>query len=218
FDSVSSWLPPALQSGAGHTLFLLTLVGLGVLLIHLIGRRYVVRGLHALMRRSPLAWDDLLVEFKVVQRAFAIVPLLVLRGGLELVPGLSAGMETFLERLVAACMILVVARTVAAFLSVLHELYVRKPRQTPARPIKGYVQLAKVIVYVVAGIFIVARLADQSPWYFVSGLGAMMAVVTLVFRDTLLSLVAGVQLTNNDLIRVGDWIEMPQFQADGDVI
>ena len=217
-DSISSWLPPALQSGAGYTLFLLTLVGLGVLLVHLIGRRFVVRGLHALMRRSTVAWDDLLVEFKVVQRAFAIVPLLVLRGGLELVPGLSAGMETFLERLVAACMILVVARTVAAFLSVLHELYVRMPRQTPARPIKGYVQLAKVIVYVVAGIFIVARLADQSPWYFVSGLGAMMAVVTLVFRDTLLSLVAGVQLTNNDLIRVGDWIEMPQFQADGDVI
>src|SRR5690606_15985881 len=87
-----------------------------------------------------------------------------------------------------------------------------------SRPIKSYVQLAKVFVYAVAGIFVVARLADQSPWFFVSGLGAMMAIILLIFRDTLLSLVASVQLTNNDLIRVGDWIEMPQFGADGDVV
>src|SRR5690606_4962245 len=134
------------------------------------------------------------------------------------VPGLSPGLLGFLERLIAASIILAVARTAAGLLSVLHGVYAQVPRRGVARPIKGYVQLAKVIVYVVAGIFIVARLADQSPWYFVSGLGAMMAVITLVFRDTLLSLVAGVQLTNNDLVRVGDWIEMPQFQADGDVI
>jgi miniconductance mechanosensitive channel len=64
----------------------------------------------------------------------------------------------------------------------------------------------------------VAELAGQTPWFFVSGLGAMMAIILLIFRDTLLSLVASVQLTNNDLIRVGDWIEMPQFGADGDVV
>jgi miniconductance mechanosensitive channel len=80
------------------------------------------------------------------------------------------------------------------------------------------VQLAKVFLYLVAFVFVVARLADQSPWFFVSGLGAMMAIILLIFRDTLLSLVASVQLTNNDLIRVGDWIEMPQFGADGDVV
>jgi miniconductance mechanosensitive channel len=80
------------------------------------------------------------------------------------------------------------------------------------------VQLVKVLLFIIAGIFIVARLADQTPWFFVSGLGAMMAIVLLLFRDTLLSLVASIQLTNNDLIRVGDWIEMPQFGADGDVI
>src|SRR5690606_9449807 len=81
-----------------------------------------------------------------------------------------------------------------------------------------YVQLATIFIYIVAAIFMVAELADQSPWFFVSGLGAMMAIILLIFRDTLLSLVASIQLTNNDLIRVGDWIEMPQFNADGDVI
>src|SRR5690606_23735688 len=87
-----------------------------------------------------------------------------------------------------------------------------------SRPIKSYVQLANVVVYAVAGIFIVARLVDQSPWFLMSGLGAMMAIILLIFRDTILSLVASVQLTNNDLVRVGDWIEMPQFNADGDVV
>lgn len=212
-----AWLPEILRTGLGETLLMLSIVVAAALLINMLGRRYLLRLVHGILERSPMAWDDLLVEHKVIRRAFALVPLLVLQAGIELVPGLSAELSGFFLRLIDASMILVVARTVGAFLSVLHDLYVRMPRAT-TRPIKSYVQLVKVFVYVVAGIFIVARLADQSPWFFVSGLGAMMAVITLVFRDTLLSLVAGVQLTNNDLIRVGDWIEMPQFGADGDVL
>jgi miniconductance mechanosensitive channel len=112
---------------------------------------------------------------------------------------------------------LVGALIIDAFLSAAHALYLRSAAAA-TRPVKSYVQLAKVFIYVVAGIFIIARLADQTPWFFVSGLGAMMAILLLIFRDTLLSLVASIQLTNNDLIRVGDWIEMPQFGADGDVV
>src|SRR5690606_4495551 len=107
--------------------------------------------------------------------------------------------------------------TASALLSALHQLYLRLP-VAAVRPIKSYIQLANIFVYAIAGIFIIARLADQSPWYFVSGLGAMMAIILLIFRDTLLSLVASIQLPNNDLIRPGDWIEMPQFGADGDVV
>jgi miniconductance mechanosensitive channel len=86
------------------------------------------------------------------------------------------------------------------------------------RPIKGYLQVLQVVTYGVAGILVISQLMDKSPLFFLSGLGAMTAVLLLIFRDTLLSLVAGIQLTSNDLIRVGDWIEMPNFNADGDVI
>jgi len=86
------------------------------------------------------------------------------------------------------------------------------------RPIKGYLQVVAIVVWVFAVILIVATLMRQSPLYFLSGLGAMTAILLLVFRDTLLSLVAGIQITANDLIRVGDWIEMKQFGVDGDVI
>src|SRR5690606_184510 len=104
-----------------------------------------------------------------------------------------------------------------AALSAGHALYQRLPL-ADRRPIKSYVQLAKIFLYAVAIIFIVSRLAGRTPWYFVSGLGAMMAVFLLVFRDTLLSLVARVQLTNNYLVRVGDWLVMPQLDGDSDVV
>ncbi len=216
-ETIQSWMPEILQSGLGETLLWMTIVIAAALIVYWIGRHYVLRVVHAIMQRSPMKWDDLVVEHNVLRRALVLVPLLMLRAGLLLVPNLAPELTLLAARVIEASMILVVARTVAALLSVGHSMYDRLPRAS-RRPIKSYVQLVKVFVYVVAGIFIVARLADQSPWFFVSGLGAMMAVVTLVFRDTLLSLVAGVQLTNNDLIRVGDWIEMPNFGADGDVI
>src|SRR5690606_9363506 len=100
---------------------------------------------------------------------------------------------SFFERLIGSMFILTIALTVGAILTAGHAFYLRLP-VSALRPIKSYIQLAKVFVYTVAGIFIVARLAGQSPWFFVSGLGAMMAVIMLVFRDTLLSLVASIQL------------------------
>lgn len=87
-----------------------------------------------------------------------------------------------------------------------------------SRPIKGYIQIAQIVVYAFGAVLGVAVLMEQSPWYILSGMGAMTAILLLVFRDTLLSLVAGIQLTSNDLIRLGDWVEMPQFDADGDVV
>src|SRR5690606_26425147 len=86
------------------------------------------------------------------------------------------------------------------------------------RPIKGYLQVVKIAVYSVAAILVIAALIDRSPVLLFSGLGAMAAVLMLVFKDAILSLVASVQLTSNDMIRLGDWIEMPDFGADGDVI
>lgn len=185
--------------------------------VAVVGRRLLLRMVGALIRRSPVSWDDLLVEHRVPHRLSLVLPILVARAGLPVVPGVPAGVEGWLARLLAALMVLVTAMSLAAFLSAAQALYERSPAAS-TRPIKSYAQLARVFVYLVAAIFIVARLADQSPWYFVSGLGAMMAIILLIFRDTLLSLVASVQLTNNDLVRVGDWIEMPQFGADGDVV
>ncbi|HEX5829707.1 MAG TPA: mechanosensitive ion channel domain-containing protein [Gemmatimonadaceae bacterium] len=203
-------------------LWVQTLVGLGllalaVLALHFVARRYVLVIVRQLVERSPMQWDEMLFHHRVPHRLSMVIPFLGLRLGIALVPGLPPAVATLMLRMASAGLVLIAALTIDAFLTAAHALYVRSPAAA-LRPLKSYVQLAKVFVYLVAAVFIVARLADQSPWYFVSGLGAMMAIILLIFRDTLLSLVASVQLTNNDLIRVGDWIEMPQFGADGDVV
>src|SRR5690606_23805846 len=93
----------------------------------------------------------------------------------------------------------------------------RRP-EAASRPIKGYVQVLKIALFAVGAILVLATLIERSPLLLFSGLGAMAAILMLVFKDTILSLVASVQLTSNDMLRVGDWIEMPQLNADGDVI
>lgn len=199
-----------------RTAVALIVLAAAVLLLHFIIRRVVIAGVHRIMRRTQAQWDQAFYNARVPHRAAFIVSLLVFRMGLTLIEGLPAGLVNFLQRLTAASIILVGALTADALLTALHSLYLRLPIAA-TRPIKSYIQLAKIAIYAVAVIFMIARLAGQSPWMFVSGLGAMMAIIMLIFRDTLLSLVASVQLTNNDLVRVGDWIEMPQFNADGDV-
>jgi len=214
---ISDTLPAFLQPLWAQALLGATLLVSITLLLHVVARRYILAAVHAVVVRTKVDWDRLIFEHRVPHRASLVIPLLVLRGGITLVPGVPPQLLILMQRLVASSLILVVAMTLAAALSAGHALYLRSALAA-TRPIKSYVQLIKVFVYLIAGVFIIARLADQTPWFFVSGLGAMMAIILLIFRDTLLSLVASVQLTNNDLIRVGDWIEMPQFGADGDVV
>jgi miniconductance mechanosensitive channel len=105
----------------------------------------------------------------------------------------------------------------SAVLNLVNDVYQRRP-DAHSRPIKGYLQVIKILLYGAALVLVTAVVLGRSPLLLLSGFGALAAVLMLVFKDTILSLVASVQLTSNDMIRVGDWIEMPQLSADGDVI
>jgi miniconductance mechanosensitive channel len=212
-----AWLPAALQTPLVESFIGLTLLFSLVAVLHFVARHWVLKAVRVLVHRSPVQWDQVLFEHRVPHRLSLVIPVIALQVGLGYVPGVSDALAAFLLRFASAAMVLVAALTIDAFLSATHTLYTRTP-MAATRPVKSYVQLAKVFMYVLAGVFVIAAVLDRSPWFFVSGMGAMMAILLLVFRDTLLSLVASVQLTNNDLVRVGDWIEMPQFGADGDVI
>jgi miniconductance mechanosensitive channel len=142
---------------------------------------------------------------------------LVLSVGIKAVPDMPAVLVTIVENVCSAFIVLTVALALGGALNLANNLYQRRP-DAHLRPIKGYVQVVKILIYAVAAILVVASLIDRSPLILFSGLGAMAAVLMLIFQDTLLSLVASVQLSSNDMVRVGDWIEMPQLNADGDVI
>jgi miniconductance mechanosensitive channel len=214
---VVSRLPETWQTPIAETTTGILLLGLLVVFLHVIVRSWLIKLFIRLGKRARHPWYDALIQNRVPQRALFLLPLLIFYVGVEWVSDLPEELLNFSIRLINSLMILVVVRTFDAFLSTLHTIYVSRPGEQ-RKPIKSYIQLLKVLIYIIAVILIIAQLADQSPWYFLSGIGAMTAIFMLVFRDTLLSLVASVQLTNNDVIRVGDWIQMPQFGADGDVI
>ncbi len=182
-------------------------------------------------KRTRSVWDDRLVERKVFDRVANLAPALVVFYGIALAlgvtpPEVAGGTDpaflglTFVvvRRVALAFMVLTGALAVGAFLAAVDDIYRQTYEEANERPIKGYLQVLAIFVYIAAGIVILAILADRSPVVFLSGLGALTAVLLLVFKDTILSLVASVQIMSNDMIRIGDWVEMPQAHADGDVI
>ncbi|BAK64892.1 putative MscS family transporter [Sphingobium sp. SYK-6] len=152
-----------------------------------------------------------------VARLANIVPAVIISRGIAAVPHLSEGVIVVTRNVVSAFIILTIVLALSTALTFANDLYQRRP-DAASRPIKGYIQVLKIVLFAAAAILMIAVLMEQSPLLLLSGLGAMAAVLMLVFKDTILSLVASVQLTSNDMLRVGDWIEMPQLNADGDVI
>jgi len=199
------------------TLTALAIVGGVALLIFFVVRRYVLRAIATFAKHSPTPWDDVLYQRKLFHRLTWATPLIVVHQGVRFLPRLPDELVGLLQRLALGFLAIVAARAFASLMAAINDIYSRFPR-AKERPIKGYLQVANIVAHIVGIILLVAALADKSPLVLFSGLGAMTAILMLVFRDSLLSLVAGIQITTNDLIRVGDWIEMPQFGADGDVV
>ncbi|MDY7566113.1 mechanosensitive ion channel family protein [Pseudomonas sp. RTC3] len=203
---------PVLHAGLGLVLLLVVALALGRV------ARFVILHMAKLLGRQPaMHWIVDLLHNKLFHRLAQMVPSLVIQFGLNLVPELSNASKHFLGNVALAFTILFQVLALGALLNALLDIYARTDHAR-TRSIKGYVQLAKMILYIFGAIIIVATLIDRSPLLLLSGLGAMSAVILLVYKDTLLSFVASVQLTSNDMLRVGDWIEMPQVGADGDVV
>lgn len=198
------------------------LIKLGLLLLaawvaNFVIKKVLLRGLLRLLRYTPAGKDRQIIERNIVARLANVVPALVIAFGITSVPNLAEELTIVVTNVCYAFIVITIARAISGSLTVVNMLYERQP-DAHERPIKGYIQVAKIAVYAVATILMVAVLIDKSPVILLSGLGAMAAVLLLVFQDTLLSLVASVQITSNDIIRVGDWVEMPNLNADGDVI
>jgi miniconductance mechanosensitive channel len=181
-----------------------------------IAKQLLVRLLRRLLARV-LHPNDAEQVRKIAWRLSNIVPALILQHGLATIPHASASVAGLVANLCAAFVVLMVALALSSALGLGASIYERGP-EAASRPLKGYFQLVKLLVFLGAAILMLAALMDRSPLLLLSGLGAMAAVLMLVFKDTILSLVASVQMRSNDMVRLGDWIEMPQLNADGAVI
>jgi miniconductance mechanosensitive channel len=195
----------------------LLVVVLAAIMADRITKRILLATIARIVGRTTFTWDDVLQKHRVFERLAHIAPCFAIYYGIQLVPDIGAGLTNLIRQSALASMVLVGMLSVGAFLNALHEIYAASSLAR-GRPIKGYVQIVKIIIYVLGSIVTVATLIDKSPMFFLGGIGAMTAVLLLVFRDTILSFVASLQIASNDMVRVGDWIEMPQFGADGDVV
>ena len=184
---------------------------------HLIVKKILIRSIRSAIKKTKTVWDDALVENKVFISLSHIAPAIVIYLTAPYVFEDFAGAIPYVFRLVNAYISIVLMIVIINFLNTLKH-YSKHTKLFKDNPLDSYFQLVKIAIYIIGGIIILSFLLNKSPLYFFSALGAMTVVLLLIFKDTLMGFVASIQLSANDMIQIGDWVSMPKYGADGDVI
>ncbi|WP_036691356.1 mechanosensitive ion channel family protein [Paenibacillus sp. FSL R7-269] len=180
---------------------------------NLVAKKIVLKIIIHIINNNRYTWDNFFLEKKVFHKLSHLAPAFIIYYAASIYPLY----QDIITKLALTYMIIVTITVFNALLDAIDAIY-RTYEVSKIRPIRGYIQVAKIILYIIAAIIVISNLMGQNPLILLSGLGALSAVLMLVFKDSILGLVAGVQLSSNDMVRVGDWIEMPKYNADGNVI
>lgn len=182
-------------------------------LMYLIASRIILASLKKLIKHTSTRLDDVFVDQGAFHRLAYFVPLFVIYLSADLFPEYSDAIRQVLSALLVIVLILVLN----AIIDAVNVIY-GQSKFAKVLNIKSYLQISKLIINILGGIVVIATVIDKSPIYLLSGIGALTAVLLLIFKDTILSFVASIQIHSNDLFKIGDWLEVPQFGADGDVV
>lgn len=183
------------------------------ILTYFITKKFLFQIIAKIVKKTKTDLDDIFLNDKVLRRISFIPPLIILYS----VSFFEGKTESVIDNILAAIIAFVFLLTISAFIDALVEVIQKFPRFRD-RPMKGYGQVVKIVLFIAGIIFIIGLLTGQNPWSLFAGLGALSAVLLLVFKDTILSFVASIQITSYDLVKVGDWIEMPKHGVDGDIM
>lgn len=204
---------------------------------HFLTRKIILRIVARIARKTKTDWDDILVKNKVFNGLAHLVPAFILyytanfsyppvhQPLSELAPGVLAELSkeyyftlsAILLKIAKVYFTIIIVYVGNTVLNSGMDIY-NTTEYSHHRPVKGYVQLVKILIYFMAGIMIVSVLLERDPTVLLAGLGAMAAVLLLVFKDTILGFVASIQLSANEMVKIGDWIEMRSHGADGTVM
>lgn len=200
-----------------YWLIAIAAIALVVFMADVVCRRLLLPLVKRLTRATRAAWDDILLSDTMLKDVSRLVPPILIAVLMPL--AFSHGHPTldFLLKVNLIYLIAIIAKLLCTFLSALYDLSSHQDR-LKNHPIKGIYQMLKIVVICVALIIVVSILINKNPGYILTALGASAAVLMLVFKDSIMGLVAGIQLSANDMLRPGDWITMPKYGADGDVI
>ena len=189
------------------------LIGLICIVANLISKKIVIRIISRIVTNSKVKWGQIILERQVFRKLSHMVPAIIIHSFASTFPTY----RLIIEKLAIAYIIIVGLVFIQSLLNACNDIY-QTFEISKVKPIKGYIQIFNIIIMTLGFILVISNLIGKSPLILLSGIGALSAVLMLVFKDSLLGLVAGIQLTANDMVRVGDWIEMPKYGADGDVI
>jgi len=181
---------------------------------NIITKKFISVIVSRIVKKTSFTWDDILLKNKVFHRFSHIVPALIIYYSSNVVLKGYPEWILVVKSMVYIYMIVMAMLIVSAFLKSLNEIYMSMP-SSKDRPIRGFLQIINIFNYSIGSILILSIILDKDPSYFLTGLGAIAAVLLLVFKDTLLGLVAGIQLSANDMVKLGDWVVMPSKNADG---
>ncbi len=198
-----------LARAVGYTAMIVSAV-----VAYFIAKQVVLRAVEFFVRKTAAGWDDVIVKRGVFNAVAWLAPALVAYYSAYT---FATEAQDILQRLLLAYMQVVLILVLFRFLDAASDIY-NQSKYALDIPIKGYIQIFKIVASLVGGIVIFGTVVNRSPWGLISGLGALTAVLLILFRDTLLSFVASILLNTNDMVRIGDWITFPKYDADGDVI
>lgn len=179
-------------------------------------RHIILTAVARLVKKTKATWDDIVFDRKVLTHVSHLVAPILLYILLPLAIS-NLGLLSFIQRICMIYIIAVFLKFISSLLTALFHVYSEK-EQFRDRPLKGLLQTVQVILFFIGGIIIVSILIDKSPMVLLTGLGASAAVLMLIFKDSIMGFVSGIQLSANNMLRVGDWIQMPKYGADGTVI
>ena len=218
---IENWLvQQSLDAGTAYILARVAayaLVIVASIVADFMAKRAFLTMVKRLIQRSKTNWDDAFLDRKVFSKLSHAAPALVLYLLIPLALDGYPRLTSLHMSAVLIYMILIGLLVVDSLLNAMHDIYVTYEISREI-PIKSFVQVLKLVLYFISGIFVISIILNRTPLYFLSGLGALTAVLMLVFRDAILGFVAGIQLTANRMVSQGDWLEMPRYGADGDVL
>ncbi|MEJ2691033.1 MAG: mechanosensitive ion channel [Deltaproteobacteria bacterium] len=220
-DQIRQWLlPMALSAQALDAIALaasLLVLVLLTFLAHSVSKKYFVLLMKKAVHRTSNRWDNTLFSRGFFSRLGSLLPIIILYLGADLIFPAGSKLAVFIHRLAMTLFVIGGLRLLDALLLSIQDIY-SSSELAASRPIGGYIGATKIGLYVIGAIFLISVLTGQSPWGILSVLGGLTAVILLIFKDTILGFVASIQISANDLVRIGDWVEMPKYGADGDVI
>jgi len=220
-ELINTWLT---AQGISNEYLEISAIGVGLLIVLVVStlsfylaKHHILTLVHKLIIKTKNTWDDALIEYQVLNRLALLLPIILV---LLLTPMLfptETWVASALTLLAKVLLAVQIARTISAVLNVSKSLYGETAKQKYL-PLNAIIQVIKLAIYLVTIIIVISLILERSPLYLLSGLGALTAVLIIVFQDTIKGLVASIQISANKMVVAGDWIELPKYGADGDVL